>query len=182
MSGRVKVYIAASFSRRLEIKKYAAELEQLGFEVTSRWLDQHHKEDPTEEDWHRFAVEDLEDVKRADMLFAFTDAVPKPGGGRHAEFGVAMALGKPIVQIGPDEHVFHKHYAIVKYRSLLEFSFLFLNTRATPRRVYESLRRRFDDYGLAQPGGYTPSATVQRPSQGGRGRGGSPCTLCRTGG
>ncbi len=33
----------------------------------------------------------------------------KGSGGRHVEFGYALAKGKPIVLVGPQRNVFHFH-------------------------------------------------------------------------
>ncbi len=123
----MKAYLAARYTRRLELCGYRADLERLGVEVTSRWLSGSHQLDnqgrplgdagellfeagAPEVDHYRwkFATDDRDDVLAADTLVAFTEP---PRSGRHVELGIALganALGanKRIVVVGPRENVF----------------------------------------------------------------------------
>lgn len=106
------VYLAARYSRRLELCGYAAHLEALGHTVTSRWLLGNHQAENDElhrgAAAERFAREDLADLAAAAVVVAFTEP-PRTStsrGGRHVEFGYALALGKPICIVGPRENVF----------------------------------------------------------------------------
>lgn len=109
------VYLAARFSRFDELNRYREELAELGIEVSSRWLDGGHEwvgtpddEIPVDE-LRRFAMEDIDDILASDLLVCFTEP-PKSGparGGRHVEFGIALALGKPILCVGYIENVFY---------------------------------------------------------------------------
>ena len=123
----MKIYLAARYSRRTELVDYRADLTARGAEVTSRWLNGDHQIDnsgtPIGESGEalvegsspdgaalreHFAQEDVADVMRADMLIAFTEQ-PRVGpsrGGRWVEFGLAIALGIPMVVIGPRENLF----------------------------------------------------------------------------
>jgi nucleoside 2-deoxyribosyltransferase len=123
----MKIYLAARYSRREELCGYRERLEQLGHTVTSRWLKGNHQisnegiplnelglpfrgpDDQAAEMRARFAAEDLADVRTADMLVAFTEEPRsiKTRGGRHVEFGYALALGILVVIVGPEETVFH---------------------------------------------------------------------------
>jgi hypothetical protein len=121
-------YLAARYSRRLELCGYRTQLESYGIEVTSRWLNGAHQlsdvgmpigdhgeqlveaHDVAGADLLRckFAQDDLDDVTTADTLIAFTE-VPRASnsrGGRHVEFGIALGQGKAITLIGPRENVF----------------------------------------------------------------------------
>lgn len=122
-----RVYLAARYSRRLELCDYRAALIAHGVTVTSRWLDGGHQLDaagvPINDDGERrfeagdpavnhlrahFAHEDLADVLAADTLLAFTEpprASPSRGG-RHVELGIALAADMRVVVIGPRENVF----------------------------------------------------------------------------
>ena len=112
----ISVYLPARCSRRLELCAYAETLGSLGFRVTSRWLDGSHQVDdrglsveaPAAER-ERFASEDWEDVMRADWCVSFTEPPRSSNsrGGRHVEFGAALAAGKRCIVIGPRENVFH---------------------------------------------------------------------------
>ena len=88
----------------------------MGFKVTSRWLNGNHQvsddglsaEAPAEQR-QRFAAEDWEDLMAADMCISFTEP-PRSNasrGGRHVEFGGAMAAGKTCYVVGHRENVFH---------------------------------------------------------------------------
>lgn len=107
-----KIYLAGRFLRMVELRKYAETLRSLGHEVTSNWL----KEDP-EHTMDKLSVErmaelatiDIDDVKAADTVIFFgeTKEVGYNSGGRHVEFGVALALGKKIAIVGHCENIFH---------------------------------------------------------------------------
>lgn len=127
------VYLAARYSRRLELCGYRDVLTGLGIDVPARWLNGSHQIDdvgnpigeggealvehvrteglspqaaaPLRE---KFALDDFEDVLAADILIAFTE-VPRTSnsrGGRHVELGIALGAGIPVVVIGPRENVF----------------------------------------------------------------------------
>lgn len=107
------IYLAARYSRRCELLGFARELEMRGHEVTSRWLTSDHLLPvgaPPEEGVH-FALEDWYDCARAACTISFTEEPAKAGGrnrgGRHVEFGIAVALKQRVVVIGWRENVFH---------------------------------------------------------------------------
>ena len=109
------------------MKGIAAELEDHGFEVTSRWLDSASALLPGELNTTgraaELAIMDLEDVHRARICIAFTETPEenKPGrGGRHTEFGFAVALGLRVVLVGPREHVFHCLPSVENYLTWAE--------------------------------------------------------------
>ena len=111
----MKYYLAARYSRRLELCGYRADLAGLGIEVTSRWLNGSHQLDDkavpiTDEGDRRFeagdpavdhlrahfATEDMADVMAAETLVVFTEQprVAASRGGRHVELGLARGAGK----------------------------------------------------------------------------------------
>lgn len=124
----VEVYLAARYSRRLELCEYRSQLEDRGFSIPAKWLQGSHQittdgralgdageslvEATGESDAElrrKFAQDDYDDVASADMLVAFTEAENTPGrsrGGRHVELGIALALGKTVVVVGPHENIF----------------------------------------------------------------------------
>ena len=104
MSAVVKVYIAAPYPEREAAQAVMRDLEnQIGFEVTSTWLRE------MDELADAYARLDLADVGRADVLVALNpSAWTNTGtGGRHVEFGYALALGKRIVLVGERSNIFH---------------------------------------------------------------------------
>lgn len=124
----MKIYLAGRYSRRLELCGYREELQKLGLAVTSRWLNGEHQlsrdglklgaigEEYVEAGNDQeaaalrqfFAKEDMEDVRAADLVIAFTEAprAEASRGGRHVELGMAIAWGKTIWIVGPRENVF----------------------------------------------------------------------------
>ena len=140
-----KVYLAASYGRRDEVRRYGYRLERLGYTITSRWLTDDHNipsaievesaQDSIPLVGSEFAGKDIEDVKASDILVMFSES-PMSGvsrGGRHVEFGMAMAWEKKIIVIGPRENIFHtlspnqykpgiKHYAEWRDAWLYAFS------------------------------------------------------------
>jgi nucleoside 2-deoxyribosyltransferase len=111
----LKVYLASRFSRGPELNQYRLQLNNAGIETTSRWLNGGHLWEGTDDDQlpqavgAQFAQEDLDDLLAADVLVAFTEP-PRSGpsrGGRHVEFGVALAAGLQIVIVGHRENVFY---------------------------------------------------------------------------
>lgn len=119
----MKIYLAGRYSRRLELLKYSEELNEIGYEVTSRWIRGDHETDDdmlSFEEGCRFAKEDLEDIAAADVLIAFTenpedDVKGSSRGGRHVELGYALAAGKRVIVVGHWENVFCHLSSIVFY-------------------------------------------------------------------
>lgn len=123
-----KVYLAARYSRKNELRGYASELAEFGVEITSSWLKEEY--DPnvsikelTDRENYQVALQDLEDIVEADTMVFFAEDQNNqpPRGGRHCEFGFALALKLRIVVIGEKENVFHYLPEIVHYPSWREF-------------------------------------------------------------
>ena len=130
----MKIYMAARYSRRLELCGYREKLQELGHEVTSRWLNGTHQitdagvpigdqgESLVERDvggdspeaaalHQRFAHQNYEDVLAAKLFIGFTEP-PRSlhgRGGRHVEMGIALTLMKEIWIIGYRENLFCWH-------------------------------------------------------------------------
>lgn len=108
-------YIAGRYALREKLLGAARHLQFSGISVTSRWL--HGLTDQTvpetkmlDAELGEFARQDLLDIRRADYLILFGES-PEIGyttGGRMVEMGYALALGIPVVLIGPHENVFSR--------------------------------------------------------------------------
>jgi hypothetical protein len=102
------VYLAARWSRREEVERYAAQLGEINIHVTSRWLTDPTHRMTEEADAQAFNQElaghDVEDVKGAEALIYFAPGGTR--GGSHVEFGMALAQGKRLFWVGEREHVF----------------------------------------------------------------------------
>lgn len=110
----MKVYIAAPYSRKDDMNVYAAELRAAGFTITSSWLDETYPpniqtDDVSPEENKKFATQDMNDICESDMMIFFTDDTHSiVRGGRHVEFGLALAYKKEILVVGTEyENVFH---------------------------------------------------------------------------
>lgn len=125
-----KIYIAARFSRRPECNALAHELKALGHIITSRWVKPEcdHvmptglSRQAEDSERQRFALEDVEDVLAADWCISLMEE-PRSNtrGGRHIEFGMALALGQRLSIIGPRETVFHHLPQVEHYRNVEDF-------------------------------------------------------------
>jgi hypothetical protein len=122
----MKIYLAARYSSHPEMRGVRDVLEALGHTVTSRWIDCHT--DVVGDFTSSFTVEtlaektgecaplgqhDLDDLDAADCVISFASTGGK--GGRHVEFGYALAKGKRMVLVGPRENVFHTLSQVVHY-------------------------------------------------------------------
>jgi hypothetical protein len=110
-----RVYLAAPFEWIDRMKAYAQELRALGFEVTSRWLDEQDKggeTDLTDEDGGTqldkkelgvsFVIRDIRNILSADTIVEFNPGKALVRNTRLAEFGGAFFLGKQCIVIGPE--------------------------------------------------------------------------------
>lgn len=124
----MRIYLASRYSRRLELCEYRSQLEDLGYDVQARWLNGQHQilsnGQPIGENVEaliedgdadyaeirgKFARDDLEDVSNADVVISFTEP-PRSNssrGGRHVEFGIALANGAHLIVVGYRENIFH---------------------------------------------------------------------------
>ena len=116
----MKIYLAARYSRIDELNVYAEELRDDGHFITSRWLKGDHKiheitarveaaSKTMPLEGSRFALDDWTDLRGAECVISFSEE-PRSGhsrGGRHVEFGLALAWEKRVILVGPRENVFH---------------------------------------------------------------------------
>jgi hypothetical protein len=116
-----RIYLAAPFEWIDRMQAYAGQLRALGFEVTSRWLDEQYKGGDTDltdmdggtqldkiELAMSFAVRDIRNILSADTLIEFNPGKALVRNTRLAEFGGALFLGKQCIVIGP-ENLKHKN-------------------------------------------------------------------------
>src|SRR6266849_6726995 len=133
------IYLAGRYGRREELCGYRAELVAAGIEVTANWLDgpaQRHIDGtvltPTEEQLveigadtpetvaisGKCAWQDVDDVLNATTLVAFTEhpaSLNRGRGGRHVEYGMAIAAGIEVIVCGWREHIFHSLPQVIHF-------------------------------------------------------------------
>lgn len=124
----MRIYIAGRYSRRDEFRIVRDKLVKRGHTVTSRWLDeneplQSQMGQHTSDWYYDTQLVDLEDIEDANVMLFFSEdpLVGTPRGGRHVEFGYALAISQPIHVIGPKENVFHYNRMVTHHASLEDF-------------------------------------------------------------
>jgi len=124
----MRIYLAARYSRREELCAYREQLQEMGHDVQARWLNGTHQisdtgtpigdhgealiesTDPAVDVLRsKFAQDDCEDLVDADLVISFTEPPRSKAnrGGRHVEFGMALAMGKRQIVVGFRENLFH---------------------------------------------------------------------------
>lgn len=126
-----KIYLAGRFSRRPELNSLARYLRDIyGHEIVSRWVrpgDDHvistgPSKEADDSERRRFAVEDCEDLDAADWVISLMEQPRSDGrGGRHIEFGYALAQKKRLTILGPRETVFHHLDCVEHFENIDEF-------------------------------------------------------------
>jgi len=91
-------YLAASYSRKEEVDRYAQKLVIAGHRVHSSWHSEFFKEEHPE-------LVDIKELAESDTLLYFSGG--NISGGRHVEFGYGYASGMKICCIGKPENIFH---------------------------------------------------------------------------
>lgn len=108
---KLKVYLASRFENQHEMRQWKVALEAIGIEVTSRWISgEHNNILPIVA-----ATQDLRDLDDADfILFHNPKELHGHGrGGRHVEYGYALAKSKGIIIVGEHENVFNSIYSAI---------------------------------------------------------------------
>ena len=123
-----------------ELRGYADQLEHHGHVVTSRWISGEHEALDSEllspinrRLAQKFFEDDMQDLLVADALIAFTEPADSgfSRGGRHVEFGIALAAGLRLFVVGPRENLF---YLASRVRHYWTFEELYLDL-CIPRDV-----------------------------------------------
>lgn len=113
-----RTYLAARYSRHEEMAGYAVRLRELGYDVQAEWITGAHHDTPDAE----CAEIDYNQVVDAEVFITFTEppeGVPGRGrGGRHVEFGIAIASCMRVIVVGYRENVFHHLPEVEFYESV----------------------------------------------------------------
>lgn len=106
----MKVYLAAPFGMRGEMRLVAEKLAAIGVGHTSQWIYAVGPNVIGTPKGELEALEDYEAVRQCDILLHFSNSAEhKSVGGKNVEQGLAMAWGKPVIHVGPVENIFHHH-------------------------------------------------------------------------
>jgi hypothetical protein len=141
------IYLASRYSRNDEMRGVRDVLEALGFRVTSRWIDLHTDVmgdystsfdadtlNTKTEQYVPIGQHDIDDIDRADWVVNFTCGTGGKGG-RHVEFGYALATGKRLFVVGPRENVFHTLPVVRHYPTWRSFVIGICHLDSQPRVV-----------------------------------------------
>jgi len=117
----MKIYLASNYSTWPQMQEHAKVLKELGHEVTSEWINGTHGAD----DHADYARIDLRDLEVADAVIFFSESPDgsRTRGGKHVEFGYALAKGKHIFLVGRFHNVFHHLPNVIQrfqFRDILE--------------------------------------------------------------
>ena len=87
----------------------------------------------------KFARDDWEDVTGAELVINFTEPPRSKAnrGGRHVEYGIALARGIPVIVVGYRENIFHWLPAVRFAATWEDAKILCSNDGAMPRRQTE---------------------------------------------
>jgi len=107
----VKIYIAAKFARREDMRPMRDAIWSAGHEVVSTWLDEVKRPEAMESGTFKkkLALKDVTEVSSADLLILDTH-FPSETGGKEVEFGIVLGKfqTKLIWIVGPKRNVFHE--------------------------------------------------------------------------
>lgn len=103
----MEIFLASRYSRFPEMQEAAELLKLDGHVITSRWHEGNHQiadevqGEERQQEAERFAKEDAEDLFRAKTIVIFAEA-PRTAsrGGKHVEFGMALAWNLRIFVVG----------------------------------------------------------------------------------
>lgn len=117
-----RIYIASRYSRKPEMLKYISVLESAGHTVQADWLQSNHDHTPSID----CAEIDITDVSACDIFLTFTEEprTTNSRGGRHVEFGMALALKKRLIIVGPEENIFHSLPQVERVDTFRELKYL----------------------------------------------------------
>lgn len=136
----MRIYVAAPWACRVLAGDIASQLEEVGHEVTSTWLNSTRgiseatvgiSADSTDEEVEEHAQGDLNDIDRSDVVLHLTSnfclsqvgELPEAWlhtGGRHVESGYAIAKGKAVHILGQPENIFARAFAF-RHDSVSDF-------------------------------------------------------------
>ena len=128
----IRIYLASRYHRKQELQAYRDRLDSItgcNIMVTARWLDTPQVTGVDGQDSifipdsaAVYAKQDFNDIANADVFVHFTDPPTTlyRRGGAHCEFGVALALGKRCMIVGPRQQIFHALPQVEQYEDIDE--------------------------------------------------------------
>jgi hypothetical protein len=120
-----RIALMARLGRRPEMREIAKRLEKLGHKTCSSWVWNDSEDDGlTIAEKLGVAITNADNLESAGVAIAFTESPPMPPGsergGRHADFGYALAVCKRVLVCGPRENIAHWHPKVEQVDSVAE--------------------------------------------------------------
>lgn len=110
----MRIYVAAPWPLRHLAETLAYLLEQQYHTITRKWWDEETNSQNRGDD----AYLDRLGVENCDVLISVSGAGSQ--GGKHTEFGIALALNKCIFVFGDQEQIFHYSHTISHVTNIKE--------------------------------------------------------------
>lgn len=100
----LRIYLSARYARRTQMLAWSNQLVRQGHQITSSWLND------TASGRALLAQRAIADIANSEVLVlvAEPDRESAGHGGRHVEFGLALAHGLSLIVVGSAENVFHE--------------------------------------------------------------------------
>lgn len=111
------IYITGPWRDRVTLRALAEQVGELGWEVTSRWLDVPVDTPENEENSRIHALKDIEDIERGDVFVRMPSNGHVRSGGRFTETGYALRSDKPVIVVGPQETIFDALPQIIRLQT-----------------------------------------------------------------
>ena len=120
-----RIALIARLGRRPEMREIAKRLEAMGHAMCSTWVRCDDEDgDLTLRQRQDAAVWNADDLESAGTAIAFTERPPMPPGsergGRHADFGYALAVCKRVIVVGPRENIAYWHPKVEQVGTVAE--------------------------------------------------------------
>ena len=120
-----RVALIARLGRRPEMREIAKRLEKLGHKMCSSWVWNDSEDDGlTIAEKLGVAITNADNLESAGVAIAFAERLPMPPGsergGRHADFGYALAVCKRVIVCGPRENIAYWHPKVEQVDSVAE--------------------------------------------------------------
>lgn len=104
----MRIYLASNFGSQSRLRPIRTNLERLGHEVVSTWLDEPGAQsfELNPDKGPGYSLRDLGEVASCDLLIIDTQE-ESCTGGREVEYGAALVQGKQLWRVGPSRNIFH---------------------------------------------------------------------------
>ena len=96
----LRVYLAGQYSKRRALEAKADELEELGVQITHRWMSYEEGHSPAQV--ASYAFEDIRAIQTADAVIAVMDDPKYAYRGTFGEICAGLALQKPVIILTPE--------------------------------------------------------------------------------